>query len=444
MSSNIKSKPIAPLFHSSIEELIQFVRSHSAFYQSLYQHLPTNVSNLEALPIVNNADYWRSSNAEPSQVMTSPLVDGLVMRSGGSTGEPKTVYMTRHEFHQASQINGVLMADGTGLISGDRIANLSSQGGLYSGFMTYGYAVMNSPLNTVNLPISGKEPLENIVRDITKFKATVIISNVFIATRLAHYLGSNNLVLDSVRLILYTGEAFYKDLRPLYRSAFPNAKIGPLAYASVECKIIAFPAHAPQDQNDDIDPLYRVCSSAVIMEIISDDGSVIREPGIRGTVVVTNLLKRLQPTIRYPVGDVAEWVDYKAGLFRLRGRDHVGLKVGTALLDLPLIRRLVGRVLGEETLDSFQTIVRREKGKNTVVFRIAGPERDNREAIRSQLEDEIVAANPNWARNRDQGFIAPIQIEWVAFKDLVFLETSGKLKEIVEERYEEPASQDSQ
>ncbi|RJE19724.1 hypothetical protein PHISCL_07937 [Aspergillus sclerotialis] len=408
---------------SSLHEHIQFVRARSPYYKKLYSSLPSTVRSLEDVPIVNNSEYWKASNAEPSQVLTDELVDAVVMRSGGLTSEPKTVYMTRQEFHETSRINGLLAPQSTGLLPGDRIANLSSQGGMYSGFMT----------------APGKYRT-----DIRRFKATVVISNVFVATRLARYLVDNDLRLASIRLILYTGELFYQDLRKLYQAAFPFANIGPLAYAAVECKVIAFPASPTRSgTDDDINPVYRVNTAAVIMEIIGPDGTVIKGPGQRGNVVVTNLIKRLQPTIRYPVGDVGEWVDYENGLFRLRGRDTVGLKIGTALLDLPLIRRLIGKALGDGMVGSCQAVVRRQAGKNQVVFRIAAPQpRNQTEKVRieKELEEGIIAVNPSWARNREEGFIAPVQTEWVLFSKLVFLESSGKLKEIVDERYCAPNS----
>lgn len=423
--------------NQTLSELVQYVRSRSPFYASLYEHLPSGFQGIESLPLIDNDSYWKPSNSDENSIITEPLTDAVIMRSGGSTSVPKTVYMTRHEFHIASQINGVSFAQSCGIISGDRIANLSSQGGLYSGFMTYGYTVMNCPLPVVNMPISGKESLDTMEADITKFKSTVLISNVFIATRLGDYMRQKGRHFPDVRLILYTGESFYKDLRPLYRTVFPNATIRPLAYASVECKIMAFPElnmdHDHRD--DDVDPLYRVCSAAVVLEIILDDGTPTKTAGQRGTVVVTNLLKRLQPTIRYPAGDLAEWVDYKAGLFRLRGRSGVGLKVGAALLNRGLIRELVTNVVGEAVADSFQTIVRRRERQNTVTFRIAAEPPPNAAEVTQNLEIAIAEASPAWSRNRDEGHIGAVEVEWVSFKDLIFLEASGKLKDIVDERF---------
>ncbi|KAJ5266742.1 AMP-dependent synthetase/ligase [Penicillium angulare] len=420
-----------------LNELVSYVRSRSPYYKSLYANLPTDIENFEALPLVDNTLYWNSSNKEPNGVLTEPLTDAVIMRSGGSTSEPKTVYMTRGEFLETSQINGELFGRDCGILAGDRVANLSSQGGMYSGFMTYGYTVMNCSLPVVNMPISGKESPAAIEKDISQFKGTVIISNVFIATKLATYLRSKEAQLPSIRLILYTGESFYKDLRTLYKSAFPNATIRPLAYASVECKIVAFPHYQLNYANEDgdINPIYEVCNRAVYLEIIADDGSVIKENGVQGNIVVTNLLKRLQPTIRYPIGDVGEWVDFQSGHFNLKGRSNVGLKIGTALLDRRLIRKLVAQVVGDGVVDSFQTVIRRKDSYNILIFRIAAEAPSDAAYIPRRLENAIIHGNPSWRANRDAGHIAPVEVEWVQFEDLVFLEASGKLREVVDERF---------
>ncbi|GAD91799.1 hypothetical protein PVAR5_0376 [Paecilomyces variotii No. 5] len=212
---------------------------------------------------------------------------------------------------------------------------------------------------------------------------------------------------------------------------------GPLAYASVKCKIVAFPEYELNhaDEDGDVNPVYKVCDSAVFLEIIGDDGSVIKENGAQGSIVVTNLLKRLQPTIRYSIGDIGEWVDIRSGLFRLKGRSNVGLKIGTALLDRNLIRKLVAQIVGDGVVDSFQTVIRRKDMHNIVIFRIAAEIPTDAGLIPQKLENAIIKSNPSWARNRDAGHIAPIVVEWVQFQDLAFLEASGKLREVIDERF---------
>lgn len=55
---------------------------------------------------------------------------------------------------------------------------------------------------------------------------------------------------------------------------------------------------------------------------------------------MTHAAKRKLPMIRYPVDDIAEWVDFDQGLFKMHGRDTIDLKISTARRDLPLLRQM--------------------------------------------------------------------------------------------------------
>jgi phenylacetate-CoA ligase len=394
-SLNIKNRLFSSVTYSLIISLEHSVPPPTCLTEP--KRLPHRLPRPLLASLCSSSEYilWKASNGETNQVLTTPFIDGLVLRSGGSTNIPKTVLMTHPEFHLTSQINGVLMAETSGLLPGDRVANLSAQGGMYSGFMTFGYTVMNCPIPIVNLPISGSEALKTIAKLLMDFKATVIISKVCISTRLSEHLQCRKLSLPGVRRILFTGEAFYKDLRSLHRSVFPNVRIRPLSYGSVQLKIIAFPLNRPGDDEDaDVNPLYKVNSSSVIMEILDSDGKVIKENGKHGLVVGTNLLMKLQRKIRYPVGDSAEWVDYDAGTFRFRGRESVGLKIGNAHLACQSIRKIVSSVLEPGSMVTLQTVVRRSDRQNVVTIRIAAEEPETSSDIRTRIEEEIMKTSP--------------------------------------------------
>lgn len=136
------------------------------------------------------------------------------------------------------------------------------------------------------------------------------------------------------------------------------------------------------------------------------------------------------------MGDIAQWVDYDQGTFALLGRETVALKVGSLFLSVPKLRSLVARTLGDGFQDSFQLILRRSTGKNEVTFRFAASPEDPEQLTRA-LEQSLIAEFPKWGEYLEVGYIQPLKTEWVKVKDLVFTERSGKLKEIIEERFME-------
>ncbi|KAL6716251.1 hypothetical protein ACLMJK_005817 [Lecanora helva] len=435
-------QPVVLQPKDAMGEMIQFVRKNSPFYGRAWKDVPADISNLEDLPVTNVDDYWQASNA--NEILTSSLTDGVVMRSGDSTGIPKLVYVTRSELKTIAQVKACAIAQGCGLLPGDRIANLSHHGSLYGSFMLLNTAILELPVPIVHLPISGKESIENMAQYMETFHATVLLSNVSTTCRIADHFRTHNKTLPSIRLILYSGESFHKSLRPVYRVAFPNAIICPVLYGSIDAGPIGIPAYSFRNEDDDINPVYKVLSPLLIMEIIAEDGTVITTPGVKGNVVVTHLIKRQQPMLRYPCGDIAAWTDYHAGLFQLHGRSAVGLKISSTHLPLSFLKSLIADVVTSECgidISGFQTVARRVAGSSTgqqaVVFRIAATTNvpKDPETVRERLEERLGRESPSWGKNRRLGNLAPVGVEWVRSEDLVVNEGTGKLRDITEERF---------
>lgn len=159
-------------------------------------------------------------------------------------------------------------------------------------------------------------------------------------------------------------------------------------------------------------------------------------------MVLTDVKRRLHPAVRYPMGDIAQWVDYDQGTFGLLGRETVALKVGSLFLSVPKPRSLVAKTLGSGFQDSFQLILRRATGKNEVTFRFAASKSpEDPEEVTRALETSVIAEFPKWGEYLEVGYIQPLKTEWVKMKDLVFTDRSGKLKEIIEERFMENGAQ---
>ena len=131
------------------------------------------------------------------------------------------------------------------------------------------------------------------------FSATVLVCMPTVC-RLAEYLIEQNEPSNSVRLILYIGELLHNGQKKLLRKGFPSARIGPIQYGSVDGGLIGFPDSLTTD-NDDNATIYAVNTQDVIMELVTDDGEPITEEGVRGNKVITNLVRRLMPIIRYPM-----------------------------------------------------------------------------------------------------------------------------------------------
>lgn len=152
-----------------------------------------------------------------------------------------------------------------------------------------------------------------------------------IMCRLTDFLLEQDESLTSVRLLLYIGEHLHKDQKVLLLKAFPSARIGPIKNGSVDAGFIGLPDNLPGGIGENYAP-HAVNTQSMVMEVVTDTEEVITEEGMRGNVVITNLVRRLMPVIRYPRGDVAGWIYYPSRKFRLYGRGTVGGQGRTSLV----------------------------------------------------------------------------------------------------------------
>ncbi len=109
---------------ASVQELVNFAREKSPYYSRCYGNLSKDF-NLTQIPIVDHTTFWVANSGLPpeNQVLTSPMVDGAVFRTGGTTATPKASYVTRAELREGPKGWAACLIR-AGLQSGDRVANI--------------------------------------------------------------------------------------------------------------------------------------------------------------------------------------------------------------------------------------------------------------------------------------------------------------------------------
>lgn len=424
----------------TLQDIIQHARKHSPYYRDLYKDLTSVAPSLEELPVTDSERYWKLAHANAASVLTGPFTDGSPIRSGGSTTAPKMVFITRREIALSGQIMGAAWVRAGLLAPGDVIANLYSFGGMYGGFQYVNKAIENAPAPVVHLPLSSSCPLDIVEHEMEAFAATVVIAPVFHITRLADHISKSGRPAFSVRMILFSGESLSASIAATWRKAFPHAAIHPSMYSSVDSGGLAVVPRACADVDDKwaLDmaaaPIYAVVPGGSIIELLADDGAAVTEPNVPGHVFVTSLVRRLQPAIRYPVGDLAVWVDYGARTLRFIGRGSVAIKIVSSWFDISVLKALLAEVLATEVVGRLQCVLRRQGLVSVLIFRLAITAPADEDEICERVEARLRELSPSWAKSRDAGRIAPLQFEWVDISELVFQENSGKLKEILDER----------
>ncbi|RAG81760.1 phenylacetate--CoA ligase family protein [Streptacidiphilus pinicola] len=422
-------------------DLIAFAREHSPFYRDLYAGLPAATADLTALPLVDHTAFWQAHGPTTSRILTGPHDDGIVFKTGGTTGAPRVSRYTREEWRAMCHRFGEGLP-AAGLLPGDRVANLFYAGELYSSFVFTLNLLQEAPIPTVQLPIGGAAPLEYTIAALRDFSATVLAAPPTSLCRLARQVVATHGTLPDVRLVLFSGEAFYSDQLALLAKAFPGARVRSIGYASVDAGVLAGPVAGEPDSR-----IHQVFTTDKIVELLDPEtGEPIEEPGRPGRVVATDLARRLMPVIRYPVGDLAEWTDFPRRRFRLLGRAEEGARVGVVTVYLEDLRGVVAAADPHHRIADLQIVLRHRGERDELVLRLAdnaegeqagsaGAPRDGeRQALAQDIARRLCQARPMFDEQARRGLIHPLAVEWVGAQDLTVNPRTGKLVRLIDER----------
>lgn len=334
---------------------------------------------------------------------------------------------------------------------GDKVINLFYAGDMYGSFLLHVLSVFYLPVHervgAVQLPVAGHVTTESMVTHILEFEGTVVLSTVTTMVKMAELLAGvewyGKHTADSVRLLLFSGEALYNDQVGIIKRAFPNAELRSLVYGTMDCGVIGLPPQPEAQERFPIadglrDPrVHQVNRPGMVVEIIKEDGEATTDPGTPGSLVVTNLERRLMPVVRYPSGDRAEWIDFDSGIFRVLGRDQTAIRLGPVSIDFTHLREAVSSALGAERhVSGMQAVVNRQDAKDLLTVLIAFQPKSQAEETELQLRvaEELGKARPMFKGHVELGLVSPLRVSFVRAEELTVNERSGKSINVVDKR----------
>ncbi len=411
----------------SINEIIQSAANNSPYYKELYKN--SDLSKLENLPLINQDEFWKANSYQDNKLLTGPITNGVVFKSGGTTGNPKFSAFTKSEWETFTHEFGDGMAF-NGLKEGDRVGNLFYSGDLYASFLFITKSLELCPVPCTHFPMTGAMDMADVVKTIEEYNINVLAGVPTSFINLAQYLFENDktLKLDTV---LFGGESLYEDQIGILSKAFPGARINSVGYASVDG------GHLGYFSENCINGEHEVFLDSCIMELIDEDsGEVINETGRTGKLVYTNLTRKLMPIIRYPVGDRAEWVemttDGRGKRFVLRGRSEEGARIGPVTVNSDDLHNIFHDNDLADKINNFQFVLDRETHKDRLTVNIvAVPGADLAEGA---LRDLFYRERPMFKEAVDLNLIAGIEFRLVETAQLVRNKRTGKLRLVVDLR----------
>lgn len=411
-----------------LKEIVEYAKANSPYYKNLYKD--SHFTRLEDLPVIDQTEFWKS------EVVTSKNPDGIVYKSGGSTGAPKYSYFTALEWEAFTRAFGYGMSEGI-LENGDRVGNLFYAGDLYASFLFIKDSLQYIPVEKKRIsqfPIAGQTDHMQILKILEEFNINVIAGVPSAILIMLEKYTQNKALFPKLKLekILFGGEALYEDQHQTLLKIFPHIKVSSIGCASVDGGLIGY------SSADCSSGEHRVFDGANIIEIVDPDtNEVIVEKNRLGKVLLTNLTRKLMPIIRYPAGDLAMWVEDEKTpnrKFKLQGRSEEAARLGTLSVYFEDTREVMTKALSEYSGIQFQMLLKHFDHKDEMTLKLAASGLTSSPEIVKRVLEAFIKEKPGYPELLAKKLIHALKIEVVRPDQLEANQRTGKLKRIIDER----------
>jgi phenylacetate-CoA ligase len=300
---------------SRFNALVRFARSQSPFYGDAYRGLPEGELHPHQLPIVTKAalmtrfDDWVTDPEITRTGVTAFIADRqhigerylnryVVWKSSGSTGVPG-IYVQDEDalatfdalmFAHLDRVRFAAQHSWQLLTRGTRAALVAATGDHFASIASWQRVCRSSPWIAAR-GFSILEPLPRLVAELNDFQPAFLASYPTMLSLLADEQKAGRLRIEPLRL--WSGG---ETMGPGMGSAIERAFGCPLAneYGASECMSIAFGCR---------EGWLHVNADWVLLEPVDRDYGPTPPGEASHTVLLSNLANRVQPIIRYDLGD---------------------------------------------------------------------------------------------------------------------------------------------
>lgn len=299
-----------------LAELVAFARRTSPTYRTRYRGLPDRIEDPALLPVVYKPtlmaefDDWVTDPTvtadtvqvfadDPSQIGQPFLGRYTVTTTSGTTG-------TRGLFlldHTSLSVAGVVMLRALThwltrsdlarvLRGGGRIAMVMATGGHFASAVAAAGLRRNPVRRRLISVMSVHSPLPELVDQLNRLQPAILTPYASIAALLAGEQHAGRLRIRPAVIVL-AAEGLPPADYDRIEAAFPTAAVVS-SYAATECPFLSF--SCPERW-------LHVNSDWVIVEPVTTDHQPVLPGELSDTVLISNLANRIQPILRYDLGD---------------------------------------------------------------------------------------------------------------------------------------------
>jgi phenylacetate-CoA ligase len=301
----------------SPEEILALARVHP-----LYAGRDLSADRFEDVPILDK----QSLDAALQNFYADPAnLQGLYLSpSGGSGTRSHLCFPVGIEDNREQRRLFAPLLEEAGVIPRDAIAL-----NLFAGRLMYRsmeiFTDYCEQIGTTSLPVESTATDSAAVEIARAFHANMVMGEPGRLAQLARYLLENGQTLPLNR-ILAAGEAVRPAQRRLFAEAF-GTNVMVSAYGSAETGVWAYRGA------DDGPDVFHYDPRMLHVEIVEPDADGV------GAMVVTNLVRRRVPVLRYRVGDRARWISRgeNRATFQLIGREAGSFTLDGSYFNLPAV-----------------------------------------------------------------------------------------------------------
>ncbi len=410
--------------------IFDHARKHSPLLSKRYKGMEVrSFEDFRKVPLLTGKDMKKYLPPMGDGLLTSDVKSGYIFSSGGTTGTPKVVYRTLEEQH----FNAVRLGKGL-LLSvfeeGDVVANLLFAGNMWASFVSYNQALEHTGCRI--LPIGGNLPMETIINYLITFKANCIITIPSVLLSIGEYVEKNKIDLK-IEKVSTGGEHLFKEAKEYLKRVLGIKKFASTGYTTNDTGAIGYQCKYCEGG------IHHLHEDLHYMEIVDEDGNPCK-PGEIGRIIVTNLQRKLMPTIRYEVGDLGRWIERKCEcgrktrLFELLGRSDDVLIIGGGNIHPEVIAESISEI--GKLSNHFQMIAEIYNKKDRLKVRVEAKEREiqNKKDIEEKLKELIYNKSKELRTMFKEGLIEDIYVEIVPPNTLERNPRTGKIRLVIDER----------
>ena len=299
-----------------LADLVGRARRSSPLYRSLYRGLPERVEDVALLPVVDKPtlmaqfDDWvtdptitldavQAFVADPALVGQRLLGRYRVATTSGTTGHRGLFIIDDRSLTVATAISVRMFSSWLTprdllqiVLGGGRLTMVVATGGHFATAVAAAQLRTNPLRRRLISVFSVHTAMPELVAQLNQLQPAILAPYATVGLLLAGEQHAGRLHIAPV-LVVLAAEGLTDTDRRRVADAFPTARVVS-SYAATECPFLSYSCEAGWQH---------VNSDWAILEPVTADHQLVPPGQLSDTVLVTNLANRLQPILRYDLGD---------------------------------------------------------------------------------------------------------------------------------------------